>query len=668
MPTPPFDNTAISPTNHIVGEIHPIIQAPGSSIITEQGLFYAKSLVVNSLPSNLPLIQGTDYILLGFSANITQLTGFETFTGLMVINETISGNVSINYQAVGGLQGGSKDILYQIQRLIAADPNTLNFNQIQNLPDQWPPLPHLHSIMDLDGVTAVIHYAQEIVQAIIGKRAPIVSGQNLSLKVNNLNKLISSLQNTINGIKATVNSFITAFQSTTLSQPFSTDSLKAYILSTIEEVIITGQLGGPTGSTGSTGGTGSSGGTGTISNEFIFIQSTAPTNPSDGTLWINPAEPSIPVLGPTGPTGSTGSTGITGNTGGIGPTGPTGNTGSTGTTGPTGPGVGNTGPTGPTGAGVTGPTGPTGNTGATGSTGSSITGPTGPTGNTGNTGATGSTGSSITGPTGPTGTGTIGPTGNTGSTGPTGNTGATGIGITGATGPTGVGATGATGATGSSGSFNRTNVSLYSDFLGVNTAETSPFDTSGIGSNGALWCRASDVDKNHPGIATFRSGTVSGSGYWVGTDNAGIALGPNYYYEACIDFLSLSAETSTLGFTTANTVSEPIDGAYFIIESGTGVCTARTSNGYSRSSAATTYTLAAANWYKFSIAVDSTGTSITYTITANDNTVLWTGVITTDIPIDKPMGVKVLVASTDTTANKFLAKLDYMLFQSNPVR
>ena len=614
MPTPPFDNTAISPTNHIVGEIHPIIQAPGSSIITEQGLFYAKSLVVNSLPSNLPLIQGTDYILLGFSANITQLTGFETFTGLMVINETISGNVSINYQAVGGLQGGSKDILYQIQRLIAADPNTLNFNQIQNLPDQWPPLPHLHSIMDLDGVTAVIHYAQEIVQAIIGKRAPIVSGQNLSLKVNNLNKLISSLQNTINGIKATVNSFITAFQSTTLSQPFSTDSLKAYILSTIEEVIITGQLGGPTGSTGSTGGTGSSGGTGTISNEFIFIQSTAPTNPSDGTLWINPAEPSIPVLGPTGPTGSTGSTGITGNTGGIGPTGPTGNTGSTGTTGPTGPGVGNTGPTGPT------------------------------------------------------GTGTIGPTGNTGSTGPTGNTGATGIGITGATGPTGVGATGATGATGSSGSFNRTNVSLYSDFLGVNTAETSPFDTSGIGSNGALWCRASDVDKNHPGIATFRSGTVSGSGYWVGTDNAGIALGPNYYYEACIDFLSLSAETSTLGFTTANTVSEPIDGAYFIIESGTGVCTARTSNGYSRSSAATTYTLAAANWYKFSIAVDSTGTSITYTITANDNTVLWTGVITTDIPIDKPMGVKVLVASTDTTANKFLAKLDYMLFQSNPVR
>jgi hypothetical protein len=100
MPTPPFDNTGVASSNLVTGEIHSVNGGHGAAIITEQGLFYSKSLVVNSLPSNTSLVAGVDYTLIGFSANITQLTGFETFTGFMVINETISGNISINYQAV----------------------------------------------------------------------------------------------------------------------------------------------------------------------------------------------------------------------------------------------------------------------------------------------------------------------------------------------------------------------------------------------------------------------------------------------------------------------------------------------------------------------------------------------------------------------------------------
>jgi hypothetical protein len=103
--------------------------------------------------------------------------------------------------------------------------------------------------------------------------------------------------------------------------------------------------------------------------------------------------------------------------------------GPTGLTGPQGP-TGATGPQGPTGAtGDTGPTGPQGPTGATGPQG--LTGPQGPTGATGADGPTGPSGpTGATGPQGPTGAtgadGPTGPSGPTGATGPTGPTGATG--------------------------------------------------------------------------------------------------------------------------------------------------------------------------------------------------------------------------------------------------
>jgi hypothetical protein len=114
-----------------------------------------------------------------------------------------------------------------------------------------------------------------------------------------------------------------------------------------------------------------------------------------GSYWNHSGTDSTGYTGYTGPTGPQGIPGIDANTGATGPT------GYTGPTGPQGiPGIdSDTGATGPT--GYTGPTGPQGIPGIDANTGA--TGPTGPTGPQGIPGVDANTGA--TGPTGPTGPG-----------------------------------------------------------------------------------------------------------------------------------------------------------------------------------------------------------------------------------------------------------------------
>jgi hypothetical protein len=125
-----FDSTGIASTNLIPGEIHDVDLNLGSAVITEQGLFYAQSLVVRSLPSNTLLHHGVDYIFVGFSLNITSKVNLEVYAGIALINQSLTGQVTLQYQAVGGMEGDSSDLIYQLLQLLKNPPTTLQFEDI----------------------------------------------------------------------------------------------------------------------------------------------------------------------------------------------------------------------------------------------------------------------------------------------------------------------------------------------------------------------------------------------------------------------------------------------------------------------------------------------------------------------------------------------------------
>ena len=243
------------------------------------------------------------------------------------------------------------------------------------------------------------------------------------------------------------------------------------------------------------------------------------------------------IDGQQGPQGVQGVTGPQGDQGMQGPVGLNGLNGVTGMTGATGaqgiPGAqGLTGATGIPGAtGVAGNTGATGVKGATGSTG--VTGVTGAGGNVGATGATGVKGT----------TGATGATGTTGTTGLTGSTGATGL--TGATGATGLLAAGS--AAGNTPYWNGTawvvnSSNIYNNGGNVGINNSSPGYTLDVAGNEnisspsassvlTIDCHSSQTNigkllfTNSSGTGDFQIGGSGGDIFWQGGGSRNLQMG-----------------------------------------------------------------------------------------------------------------------------------------------
>ena len=99
----PYDPTGSSPFNRVVGEI---LHLPRGTRERAYGLqggpFYANSVVVKTVPNNVTLTLGEDYELLYLYQEATKATGQPIKTVVYVFNEEITGQVSVDYQVVGG--------------------------------------------------------------------------------------------------------------------------------------------------------------------------------------------------------------------------------------------------------------------------------------------------------------------------------------------------------------------------------------------------------------------------------------------------------------------------------------------------------------------------------------------------------------------------------------
>ena len=150
--------------------------------------------------------------------------------------------------------------------------------------------------------------------------------------------------------------------------------------------------------------------------------------------------------------------------------------------------------------------------------------------------------------------GPVGATGMTGMTGvgllgPVGATGMTGVGLTGATGMTGVGLTGATGMTGMTGlgSSEFTLVTQYfSSELGISAGATDsfifdcPFLTEWVVSGGII-----ETTFITPGFILKDSVPFDADTWLITAENSSIFAATYFIWIICLDFISVSASSST---------------------------------------------------------------------------------------------------------------------------
>lgn len=207
---------------------------------------------------------------------------------------------------------------------------------------------------------------------------------------------------------------------------------------------------------------------------------------------------------------------------------------------------------------------------------------------------------------------------------------------------------------------------MWTDCMANSTGAIAPFLITAI-SSGTTSVPSGSVDPNHPGVVRVTSSTTANSGQWFGTANTSLRLAAGDYMETVLKIVTLTNTTIRLGFHDSQTSADAVDGAYFEILN-TGVCTFKTANNSTRTSAGTTATLSTATWYRFEVEVKST-TDVRGRIYNADTgaVVLAEQTITTNIPSTSGRECGVTITGTNsTTTSTALYEVDWIGYEKRP--
>jgi hypothetical protein len=161
-----LDITGTNPANKIVDEPHTL--APGlqvRSIAPNLGPFFGESIIVKN-SSGVTLTRGTDYQLVELHQEATLKYGKEIFSVILIINSAVSSNVTITYQALGGHYTYNDNAIINLYNTVITDNRPVNWANVLNKPDQYPPSVHSHLLEDVFGFEAVVDYLERIKRAI----------------------------------------------------------------------------------------------------------------------------------------------------------------------------------------------------------------------------------------------------------------------------------------------------------------------------------------------------------------------------------------------------------------------------------------------------------------------------------------------------------------------
>lgn len=169
-PTPiyryPLDGTGVNPDNLVVGEEHQLSNRAVRCVAPLYGGFYAESVVVKDLATNMSLVRGVDYIFGELFEFPTGRYGKEIF-GLIAVTKPGVTRVAINYQALGGSYSYSMDAIIAMFDSLNLGERPVEWGSIINRPIAFDPASHFHDIGDVYGFEYIVHALERLRSAIL---------------------------------------------------------------------------------------------------------------------------------------------------------------------------------------------------------------------------------------------------------------------------------------------------------------------------------------------------------------------------------------------------------------------------------------------------------------------------------------------------------------------
>jgi hypothetical protein len=163
----PLDLTGTSPENNVLGELHTLEPGINRAAIPRYGAFFTESLVVLDTDTGEALIPNDQYVPIMYYADPSERTGKEVCAGIIVTDQTVSSELSINYQVVGGDYANITQVILDLIANLNLDSREVMWGDLLGRPDAFPPDKHLHDLGDLYGFEYVVQALDEVRQAIL---------------------------------------------------------------------------------------------------------------------------------------------------------------------------------------------------------------------------------------------------------------------------------------------------------------------------------------------------------------------------------------------------------------------------------------------------------------------------------------------------------------------
>jgi hypothetical protein len=170
----PLDLTGHQPNNLVIGEPQTLPTGRNRAIVPNYGAFYAASLVIRDAASGTTLVPRSQFMAVQLYQEATERTGLEVCAVVVITDPTVSSEVLIDYQAIGGEFSYSVSNLRDMLDSLDLDSRPVLWGDVVGRPGQFPPAPHLHDAGDLYGF-------EYLVESIDSLRHAIMVGQESAL-------------------------------------------------------------------------------------------------------------------------------------------------------------------------------------------------------------------------------------------------------------------------------------------------------------------------------------------------------------------------------------------------------------------------------------------------------------------------------------------------------
>jgi len=189
-----LDITGTNIDNRVINEPHTLSNRPSRAISPNLGPFFAESVRV--MDGSVALDRGRDYQIVELHQEATLLYGKEISSVILILNQNVSSNVLITYQALGGHYSLSNEPIARLYEAVISDNRPVDWTNLLNKPTEFNPTIHRHLLDDVYGFEPIVDQLERIKRAItLGQSSIVLEIVNSLLgkfKCNELPKILPS--------------------------------------------------------------------------------------------------------------------------------------------------------------------------------------------------------------------------------------------------------------------------------------------------------------------------------------------------------------------------------------------------------------------------------------------------------------------------------------------